>query len=59
MTGLHFAVGDADDLACRLSDLLGDATRRAAMGRAARERAEREWSLERHYELLMEAVAGP
>ncbi len=46
--------GDVDAVTRALADLLDDPARRAAMGRAARERAEREFA----YEVLVERLAG-
>ncbi|HMQ25376.1 MAG TPA: glycosyltransferase, partial [Acidimicrobiales bacterium] len=46
--------GDVDAVTRALGALLDDPSRRAAMGRAARERAEREFA----YEVLVERLAG-
>jgi glycosyltransferase involved in cell wall biosynthesis len=50
--------GDPDALAAALGRLLADPTRALAIGRAARARAERDFSPERHLERLMGLYAG-
>lgn len=53
-TGLQFTPGNADELAECVRTLWLDASLRSQMGRAARDKAEREFSAEVHYEQLME-----
>lgn len=53
-TGLHFAPGNAEDLADCMRTLWRDASLRSQMGRAARDQVECEFSAETHYERLME-----
>ena len=53
-TGLLFAPADADELAERIRTLWRDKPLREEMGRAAREKIEREFSSHAHYERLME-----
>jgi len=58
ITGLHFRVGDAEDLAGKLSCLLTDPDLQEGMGRKAREKAEAEWTIERHFERLLALCRG-
>ena len=53
-TGLLFTPGDADELAECLRMLWQDRSLRSKMGRAARERVQKEFSSEAHYEQLMD-----
>jgi glycosyltransferase involved in cell wall biosynthesis len=53
-TGLHFNPGDAEDLAGKLDWLWTQPSRLAAMGRAAREEYQRNYTAERNYELITE-----
>jgi glycosyltransferase involved in cell wall biosynthesis len=53
VTGLLFESGDADDLAQKVRYLWDHPGMCRSMGRAGREKAEREYSPERHYERLM------
>jgi len=53
-TGLRFAPGDADELAECMQLLWLDEPLRARMGRAARDKVERQYCPEAHYEQLME-----
>lgn len=53
-TGLLFEAGNAEELGECLGRLMGDPALRQRMGRAARARAEREFSLEKHNAGLME-----
>jgi glycosyltransferase involved in cell wall biosynthesis len=48
VTGLLFDPKDTDALASRMSVLMADPTMRRSMGRAARQRAEREFSRDKH-----------
>lgn len=60
-TGRIVRRGDTGELARAIDELLGDAGRRAQMGRAGRERLEREFGAERHVaalESLLHEVAG-
>ena len=52
-TGLLFEPRSDAELADRMSSLWSDPARASAMGRAARERAEREFAPDRHYEAIM------
>jgi glycosyltransferase involved in cell wall biosynthesis len=52
-TGMLFEMGDADQLAECIGDLWTDESLRQQMGHAAREKVEREFSAEAHYEQLM------
>lgn len=51
--GLHFRVGDADDLAAKVDQLFGDEGLRTRAGNAAREEFERKYTPERNYQMLM------
>ncbi len=53
-TGLQFAPGNANELADCMRTLWLDEPLRAQMGRAARDKIEREYSAEAHYERLMD-----
>lgn len=53
-TGLLFEPRNSDDLARRVAELAADPARAVAMGRAARDRTEREYGPGRHYESVME-----
>jgi glycosyltransferase involved in cell wall biosynthesis len=53
-TGLHFAPGDADDLAAKVEWGWSHPEEMAAMGRAARAEFEAKYTAERNYEMLME-----
>ena len=53
-TGLLFTPANTDELAECLQTLWSDAPLRVQMGRAARDKAEKEYSAETHYEHLME-----
>jgi glycosyltransferase involved in cell wall biosynthesis len=53
-TGLLFTPGEADELAECLRMLWQDRSLRSKMGRAARERVQKEFSSEAHYEQLMD-----
>jgi glycosyltransferase involved in cell wall biosynthesis len=53
-TGLLFTPGEADELAEYLRMLWQDRSLRSKMGRAARERVQKEFSAEAHYEQLMD-----
>lgn len=60
-TGFLVPVGDSTQLAARVLDLLGDESLRARMGRASRERAVREFSMEacgRRFAEVYEAALG-
>ncbi len=57
-TGLLFEAGDAVQLRERLDALMGSPQHRRLMGRRARERVEREFSLEQHNAGLMEIYAS-
>jgi glycosyltransferase involved in cell wall biosynthesis len=52
-TGMLFEMGDAEQLAECILNLWMDKSRRQQMGHAAREKVEREYSAEAHYEHLM------
>lgn len=52
VNGLLFPAGDAEALAVRLRRMLGDHRLRAEMGRRGREKAEREYGRELHYERI-------
>jgi glycosyltransferase involved in cell wall biosynthesis len=52
-TGMLFEMGDAERLAECILNLWMDKSRRQQMGHAAREKVEREYSAEAHYEHLM------
>jgi len=62
-TGLLVPAGNVNALAAAIVELLADAPRRAAMGRASAERARREFSLELHLQrwtaLLRRVAAEP
>jgi len=58
ITGYHFRAGDSADLADKLSCLLTNPDVLEGTGRMAREKAETEWSLERHYERLLALCKG-
>ncbi len=53
-TGMLFPMGDVDALADRLRRMLGDRPAREEMGRRGREKAERLYGREVHYERIME-----
>jgi glycosyltransferase involved in cell wall biosynthesis len=53
-TGLLFEAGNAGELGACLDRLMSDPALRQRMGQAARVRAEREFSLEKHNAGLME-----
>jgi glycosyltransferase involved in cell wall biosynthesis len=53
-TGLHFAPGDAGDLAAKVEWAWAHPEEMAAMGRAARAEYEAKYTAERNYEMLME-----
>jgi glycosyltransferase involved in cell wall biosynthesis len=53
-TGLLFRPGDADELAGCIRTLWADESLRVHMGRAARDKVEKEFSAQVHYERLME-----
>jgi glycosyltransferase involved in cell wall biosynthesis len=53
-TGMLFAMGDAGRLTECIENLWKDKSLRRQMGHAAREKVEREFSSELHYEHLME-----
>ena len=53
-TGLLFTPGDSADLATCLDRLMADSSLRKRMGKAARERAAREYSIESHNTQLMD-----
>jgi glycosyltransferase involved in cell wall biosynthesis len=53
-TGLLFAPGDASELAECIRTLWADKSLRSQMGHAARDKVEKEFSAEVHYERLME-----
>lgn len=57
-TGLLFEAGNAAELGACLDRLMAEPALRQCMGRAARARAEREFSLERHNAGLLEIYAG-
>jgi glycosyltransferase involved in cell wall biosynthesis len=63
VTGLLFPPGDAQALAERIGRLMGDHELRKSFGRAARQRLEREFSLQAHNRGLMrlyrEAIRSP
>jgi glycosyltransferase involved in cell wall biosynthesis len=52
VSGLLVPPGDEDALGAALARMLGDARLRAEMGRRGRERAERLWGREAHYERI-------
>jgi glycosyltransferase involved in cell wall biosynthesis len=52
-TGLHFHPGDAEDLAGKLDSLWAEPSRLAAMGRAARETYQKNYTADRNYRLMM------
>jgi glycosyltransferase involved in cell wall biosynthesis len=54
-TGLVFAPGDADELAAKIRLLWADEALCRRMGQGGREKAAREYSVERYYERLMAA----
>ena len=56
-TGLTFESGNALDLRSKIQGLLSNPKQIEAMGRKARNLAEREWSTEQHYQKLMEIYA--
>lgn len=51
-TGLLFESGNVEELAAAIRTLIADPQKRQQMGRAGRERVEKEFSLQRHCELL-------
>ncbi len=53
ITGYHFQVGQAADLAAKVNSAFQDTKALETMGRNAREEFEREYTPERNYELLM------
>jgi glycosyltransferase involved in cell wall biosynthesis len=57
ITGLLCAMGSQEELARKMAELWGDPERRAAMGRAARQRAEAVFSLRAHCQGLLEIYA--
>lgn len=54
VTGFLFPLGDVDALAEKISRLLADRSLREAMGRRAREKAEKLYGSEGHYRRIME-----
>jgi glycosyltransferase involved in cell wall biosynthesis len=61
VTGILVPSGDADALARAAESLIRDPTRRAAMGRAAQQRAREQFSANAilpHYEALYRRVCG-
>ena len=52
-TGLLFEMGNAEELAEKMRFLASDSILRSAMGRAARTKLEREYSLTRHFRQLL------
>ena len=54
VTGLHFAPGDADDLARKDAWAWSHPVEVSEMGRSARREYEKRYTAERNYELLME-----
>ncbi len=53
-TGLLFTPGEADELAACIRTLWPDESLRSKMGRAARQKVQKEFSSEAHYEQLMD-----
>jgi glycosyltransferase involved in cell wall biosynthesis len=58
VTGLHFAPGDADDLAQRVSWLADHPAERAALRMGARREYEHHYTAERNYDLLLGIYHG-
>ena len=58
VTGRLFRMGDAQDLASCVQALWGDQEARTRMGRAAREEAAHQYSLDRYYERLKNVFAS-
>ena len=52
-TGLLFESGNADELRLKLQTLGSDTTLQAEMGRAARAKVQRDFSLQKHNESLL------
>jgi glycosyltransferase involved in cell wall biosynthesis len=57
-TGLHFAVGDADDLAKKVAWSFTHPEALREMGRRAREEYLAKYTAARNYELLMDIYRG-
>ena len=57
MTGYLASPGDADGIAARLAELLGDRTHAAALGRRGRQEVIDHWSCQRMVEGYQELIA--